>query len=126
MKKHLILLFSVLMAFGFPSCSDDEQEPPVVEPEVVTLSVGTENGYGEELPVTWNEGDQLGVFAAETLNGTFLLSGEGGKVTSDFTGKIMGNLLRIRFIILILPLLFWMEVNYLLKFRNYSIIRQVN
>lgn len=79
MKKHLILLFSVLMAFGFPSCSDDEQEPPVVEPEVVTLSVGTENGYGEELPVTWNEGDQLGVFAAETLNGTFLLSGGGRK-----------------------------------------------
>ena len=91
MKKHLILLFSVLTVFGFTSCSDDEQEPPVVEPEVVTLSVGTENGYGEELPVTWNEGDQLGVFAAETLNGTFLLSGEGGKVASDFTGKIMGE-----------------------------------
>lgn len=91
MRKHSILLFGAFMALGFAGCSDDDEKPPVVEPEAVTLSVRTENVYGEELAVVWDEGDELGVFAAEALNGTFLLSGQGGKATGDFTGEVKGN-----------------------------------
>lgn len=91
MRKHLIVLFSLLTPLGIVGCSDDKNEPPVIEPEAVTLAVSTENVYGEELAVSWSEGDQLGVFAAETVNGTFLLSGQGGTAAGNFGGEITGT-----------------------------------
>ena len=55
MRKHLIVLFSLLTPLGIVGCSDDKNEPPVIEPEAVTLAVSTENVYGEELAVSWSE-----------------------------------------------------------------------
>lgn len=79
---------AALAALGFTGCKDDDP-PPMPQAQPVTVTATAENNYGDALSVVWTQGDKIGLFAGQTLNAPFVLTGAGGAAAGSFGGELL-------------------------------------
>ena len=92
MKKFILSLGLIAMAFGLTNCTQNEEFAPVVEPQgdfVIYASTETRTA-NDGLNTVWATGDDMGVFHAIKDGTTYTKDGQ-FKLQDAATGQFLGN-----------------------------------
>ena len=93
MKKFILSLGLIAMAFGLTNCTKNEEVNPVVETKGdFAIYASTETRTANDgFDTVWSTGDDLGVFHAVTDGTTYTKDGQ-FKLQDVATGQFLGNL----------------------------------